>query len=177
MKQFILGKVSDKLTEFLEKEYGAEQIQPVDYLLYNARQQVMNLFYPEAVEKITEESGFSPEADEEVSQRFDEMIDKYDREEAGSQYSQYRFVKESPEGAKAVFYVTVEKNTGFVLPQYEWDESAKAMEEISEEEYRFFNRIIRDILLAPYGWAENLKDDQETYERFITTKEYWDSMC
>lgn len=177
MSQFVLSQCVPKMEALLQEEYHAEKIAPVDYILYNARQQVLNLFYSEAMGKIMEESGFSPEMGEEESLHFDEMVERFDREEAKSEYLQYRFAKQAPDSAKVIFYVTIEKNTGFVLAQYEWDEEAEQPDEVTDEDYRFFNIILKDILLAPYGWVENLQDYPETYERFTITKEFWDSVC
>ena len=177
MEEFILGTVSGKMEEFLKEKYQAEQIEPVDYLLYNTRQQVLNLFYPEDMEKITEESRFSPEAGEEESLRFDEMVETFDRETAKSEYTQYRFSRETAGGAKAIFYITVEKNTGFVMTQYEWDEEAEQPEEISDEDYNSLNLIMRDILLTPYSWVENLEQYPAAWERYQTTKCFWDEFC
>ena len=115
MNQNITCKTVQELEEFLREHYHAEQIEPVEYLLYNARQQVLNLFYPEQMQQISEQVGFSPEADEEISALFDCMTETFDRETAKSCYVQYRFEQSAPEGAQAVFYITVERNTGFVF--------------------------------------------------------------
>lgn len=109
MNQNITCKTVQELEEFLREHYHAEQIEPVEYLLYNARQQVLNLFYPEQMQQISEQVGFSPEADEEISALFDCMTETFDRETAKSCYVQYRFEQTAPEGAQAVFYITVER--------------------------------------------------------------------
>ena len=109
MNQNITCKTVQELEEFLRENYHAEQIEPVEYLLYNARQQVLNLFYPEQMQQISEQVGFSPEADEEISALFDCMTETFDRETAKSCYVQYRFEQTAPEGAQAVFYITVER--------------------------------------------------------------------
>ena len=149
MNQNITCKTVQELEEFLREHYHAEQIEPVEYLLYNARQQVLNLFYPEQMQQISEQVGFSPEADEEISALFDCMTETFDRETAKSCYIQYRFEQTAPEGAQAVFYITVERNTGFVLPQFEWASDGQEQEfpDVSEEDYRYFNRIMREIVL------------------------------
>ena len=60
MNQNITCKTVQELEEFLREHYHAEQIEPVEYLLYNARQQVLNLFYPEQMQQISEQVGFLP---------------------------------------------------------------------------------------------------------------------
>ena len=97
MNQNITCKTVQELEEFLREHYHAEQIEPVEYLLYNARQQVLNLFYPEQMQQISEQVGFSPEADEEISALFDCMNETFDRETAKSCYVQYRFEQTAPE--------------------------------------------------------------------------------
>ena len=74
MNQNLTCKTVQELEEFLREHYHAEQIEPVEYLLYNARQQVLNLFYPEQMQQISEQVGFSPEADEEISALFDRLF-------------------------------------------------------------------------------------------------------
>ena len=111
-----------ELEQYLQTQYGAAAIEPVDYLLYNARQQLLNLFYPEVVGQLAALCGYTPDASEEVTALLDELLAQYDSQTLQSDYAQYRFVRTAPQGTRAVFYVTVERNTGFVLPQYEWEE-------------------------------------------------------
>lgn len=120
MEETIGCKTVQQLETFLQEEYHAQPVEPVDYLLYNARQQMLNLFYPQQMQQLAEQIGFGPESDEEVCALFDCLTETFDRETAGSRYVQYRFTQTLPEGVQAVFYVTVERVTGFVLPQFEW---------------------------------------------------------
>ena len=46
MQQPIPFHTVQELEVYLQDQYGAAAIEPVDYLLYNARQQLLNLFYP-----------------------------------------------------------------------------------------------------------------------------------
>lgn len=179
MNQNITCKTVQELEEFLREHYHAEQIEPVEYLLYNARQQVLNLFYPEQMQQISEQVGFSPEADEEISVLFDCMTETFDRETAKSCYVQYRFEQTAPEGAQAVFYITVERNTGFVLPQFEWASDGQEQEfpDVSEEDYRYFNRIMREIVLYQGVSEQDIRENSPKYERYQIAKEFWDSVC
>ena len=111
-----------ELEQYLQTQYGAAAIEPVDYLLYNARQQLLNLFYPEVVGQLAALCGYTPDASEEVTALLDELLAQYDSQTLQSDYAQYRFAHTALQGTRAVFYVTVERNTGFVLPQYEWEE-------------------------------------------------------
>ena len=148
-------------------------------LAYNARQQVLNLFYPEQMQQISEQVGFSPEADEEISALFDCMTETFDRETAKSCYVQYRFEQTAPEGAQTVFYITVERNTGFVLPQFEWASDGQEQEfpDVSEEDYRYFNRIMREIVLYQGVSEQDIRGNSLKYERYQIAKEFWDSVC
>lgn len=120
MEETIGCKTVQQLETFLQEEYHAQPVEPVDYLLYNARQQMLNLFYPQQMQQLAEQIGFGPESDEEICALFDCLTETFDRETAGSRYVQYCFTQTLPEGVQAVFYVTVERVTGFVLPQFEW---------------------------------------------------------
>lgn len=179
MNQNITCKTVQELEEFLREHYHAEQIEPVEYLLYNARQQVLNLFYPEQMQQISEQVGFSPEADEEISALFDCMTENFDRETAKSCYVQYRFEQTAPEGAQTVFYITVERNTGFVLPQFEWasDSLEQEFPDVSEEDYRYYNRIMREIVLYQGVSEQDIRENSPKYERYQIAKEFWDSVC
>ncbi len=44
MEETIGCKTVQQLETFLQEEYHAQPVEPVDYLLYNARQQMLNLF-------------------------------------------------------------------------------------------------------------------------------------
>ncbi len=175
MNQDTSCKTVQELTAFLQSEYNAAAIEPIDYLLYNARQQVLNLFYPQQMERMMEQSGFSPEMGEEESAAFDQLTETFDRETACSQYVQYTFDTQAPDGAQARFYVTIEEKTGFVLPQFEWIQ--EEMEEVSEEDYRFFNRIMRDIVLYQGVSDEDIRTNSQRYQRYLISIEFWDSVC
>lgn len=108
MEETIGCKTVQQLETFLQEEYHAQPVEPVDYLLYNARQQMLNLFYPQQMQQLAEQIGFGPESDEEICALFDCLTETFDRETAGSRYVQYRFTQTLPEGVQAVFYVTVE---------------------------------------------------------------------
>lgn len=179
MNQNINCRTVQELEAFLKDKYHAEQIEPLDYLLYNARQQVLNLFYPEQMQQISEQIGFSPEADEEVSALFDVLTETFDQETANSCYVQYRFEQTAPEGAQAVFYITLERNTGFVLPQFEWasDGMEDVFPEVSEEDYRFLNRIMREIVLYQGVSEQDIRENSPKFERYQIAKEFWDSVC
>lgn len=109
MEETIGCKTVQQLETFLQEEYHAQPVEPVDYLLYNARQQMLNLFYPQQMQQLAEQIGFGPESDEEVCALFDCLTETFDRETAGSRYVQYCFTQTLPEGVQAVFYVTVER--------------------------------------------------------------------
>lgn len=91
MEETIGCKTVQQLETFLQEEYHAQPVEPVDYLLYNARQQMLNLFYPQQMQQLAEQIGFGPESDEEVCALFDCLTETFDRETAGSRYVQYRF--------------------------------------------------------------------------------------
>lgn len=175
MSEQIVSRTVQELEQWLKERYCAEQIEPVEYLLYNARQQVLNLFYPHQIQQISDKIGFSPEADEEVSALFDEMTEQFDMETAKSCYAQYRFEQTAPGGAHAVFYITLERNTGFVLPQFEW--SDEEMPEVCEEDYRYFNQTMREIVLYQGVSEQDVVQNTPKYERYQIAKEFWDSVC
>lgn len=180
MCETIPCRTVEELEGFLQGQYGAAEIQPVDYLLYNARQQVLNLFYPAEMEEITSASGFSPECSEVESAIFDQMVEIFDLTEAKSQYVQYFFTATAPEGAQADFYITLERKTGFVLPQFEWhtEDGTDALDvDVSDGDYRFFNGIMRDIVLYQGVSAEDIAANSGKYQRYQISKEFWDSMC
>ena len=54
-----------ELAELLERKYGAQLTPAPDYILYNGRQQLLNLYYPQEIERITEQTGFTPDSPEE----------------------------------------------------------------------------------------------------------------
>lgn len=168
-----------ELESFLQSEYGAIEIQPVDYLIYNARQQVLNLFYPQEMEEIVNVSGFSPECSEEESALFDSMVEVFDLTEVKSEYVQYSFTVNAPEGAAAEFYITIERKTGFVLPQFEWrtDGADEFDFNVSDDDYRFLNRIMRDIVIFQGVSEDDVKNDTDKYQRYMVSKEFWDSVC
>ena len=164
----------EQLEQFLQQQYAAQPIEPVDYLLYNTRHQMLQLFYPQQVEELVESTGFSPDADEITAAIFDAAVENLDAELC-SQYVQYRFAQTAPAGTPAVFYVTIEKNTGFVLPQYEWGSDDIA--EVLDEDYRYFNCILRDILLYQGASEEDIAQNSPRYQRYCIAKEFWDSVC
>ena len=51
MEETIGCKTVQQLETFLQEEYHAQPVEPVDYLLYNARQQMLNLFYPQQMQQ------------------------------------------------------------------------------------------------------------------------------
>lgn len=71
MEETIGCKTVQQLETFLQEEYHAQPVEPVDYLLYNARQQMLNLFYPQQMQQLAEQIGFGPESDEEICALFD----------------------------------------------------------------------------------------------------------
>lgn len=175
MNQEAHSRSVEELEHFLQQTYHAEQTEPVEYLLYNARQQMLNLFYPAEMEKMIEKTGFSPEADDEILSAFDSLTEEFDRNQLSSQYVQYSFQQTSPEGLEAVFYITIERNTGFVLPQFEW--VSDEIQEISEEDYRFFNRIMRNIVLYQGVSEQDTCENSPRFQRYQVSKEFWDSVC
>ena len=172
-------KTVQQLETFLQEEYHAQPVEPVDYLVYNARQQMLNLFYPQQMQQLAEQIGFGPESDEEVCALFDCLTETFDRETAGSQYVQYRFTQTLPEGVQAVFYVTVERVTGFVLPQFEWasEEMEDGFPDVSEESYRLLNRIMRSIVLYQGVSEQDVQENTPRYRRYETAREFWNSVC
>ena len=62
MEETIGCKTLQQLETFLQEEYHAQPVEPVDYLLYNARQQMLNLFYPQQMQQLAEQIGFGPES-------------------------------------------------------------------------------------------------------------------
>ena len=164
----------EQLERFLQQQYGAAAMEPVDYLLYNARNQMLQLYYPQQVEELVETTGFSPDADEITAAIFDAAVENLDRE-LGAQYVQYRFACIAPRGTPVVFYVTVERTTGFVLPQYEWGRDA--IDEVPVEDARYFNGILRDILLYQGASEEDIARNSPRYRRYCVAKEFWDSVC
>ena len=137
-------------------------------------------FILEQMQQISEQVGFSPEADAEISVLFDCMTVTFDRETAESCDVQYRFEQTAPEGAQAVFYITVERNTAFfVLPQFEWasDSLEQEFPDVSEEDYRDYNRIMREIVLYQGVSEQDIRENSPKYERYQIAKEFWDSVC
>ena len=57
MEETIGCKTVQQLETFLQEEYHAQPVEPVDYLLYNARQQMLNLFYPQQMQQLAEQIG------------------------------------------------------------------------------------------------------------------------
>lgn len=76
-----------ELEQYLQTQYGAAAIEPVDYLLYNARQQLLNLFYPEVVGQLAALCGYTPDASEEVTALLDELLAQYDSQTLQSDYA------------------------------------------------------------------------------------------
>lgn len=98
MQQPIPFHTVQELEQYLQTQYGAAAIEPVDYLLYNARQQLLNLFYPEVVGQLAALCGYTPDASEEVTALLDELLAQYDSQTLQSDYAQYRFVRTAPQG-------------------------------------------------------------------------------
>ena len=178
MEETIGCKTVQQLETFLQEEYHAQPVEPVDYLLYNARQQMQQL---------AEQIGFGPESDEEVCALFDCLTETFDRETAGSRYVQYRFTQTLPEGVQAVFYVTVERVTGFVLPQFEWvsegngegvgESFPEGFPEVSEQSYRLLNQTMRSIVLYQGVSEQDILQNPPRYQRYETAREFWNSVC
>lgn len=162
-----------QLEEHLQSRYGAVPIEPVDYLLYNARQQLLNIYYPEAVGQLAALCGYTPDASEEVSALLDELLAQYDRDTLQSEYRQYRFAASGPQGTHATFYVTIERNTGFVLPQYELEELT-APEQMPQQDMEQFNAILRDLLLYQGASQEDIATNSERWQRYQVMASYWD---
>ena len=80
-----------ELAKLLERKYSAQLAPAPDYILYNGRQQLLNLYYPQEIERITEQTGFTPDSPEEVSELFDRLVEQFDRETAQSHYLYYTF--------------------------------------------------------------------------------------
>ena len=158
-----------ELEQYLQTQYGAAAIEPVDYLLYNARQQLLNLFYPEVVGQLAALCGYTPDASEEVTALLDELLVQYDSQTLQSDYAQYRFVRTAPQGTRAVFYVTVERNTGFVLPQYEWEEEPA---ELTQEDAADLNGVLKDILLYQGASESDIRQETDRWQRYKVMKEY-----
>ena len=77
MEETIGCKTVQQLETFLQEEYHAQPVEPVDYLLYNARQQMLNLFYPQQMQQLAEQIGFGPESDEEICALFDCLAETF----------------------------------------------------------------------------------------------------
>lgn len=174
MQQPIPFHTVQELEVYLQDQYGAAAIEPVDYLLYNARQQLLNLFYPEVVGQLAALCGYTPDASEEVTALLDELLAQYDSQTLQSDYAQYRFAHTAPQGTRAVFYVTVERNTGFVLPQYEWEEEPA---ELTQEDAADLNGVLKDILLYQGASESDIQQETDRWQRYKVMKEYWDSVC
>lgn len=132
------------------------------------------------METLTAISGFSPECSEEESAIFDQMVEIFDQTEVQSQYVQYFFTAAAPEGAQADFYIIVERKTCFVLPQFEWHTEGEEDTfdvDVSDGDYRFFNCIMRDIVLYQGVSPEDIAANSEKYQRYQISKEFWESMC
>ena len=187
MEETIGCKTVQQLETFLQEEYHAQPVEPVDYLLYNARQQMLNLFYPQQMQQLAEQIGFGPESDEEVCALFDCLTETFDRETAGSRYVQYRFTQTLPEGVQAVFYVTVERVTGFVLPQFEWasegngegvgESFLEGFPDVSEQSYRLLNQTMRSIVLYQGVSEQDILQNTPRYQRYETAHEFCNSVC
>ena len=95
---------------------------------------------------------------------------------AGNGYAQNTLLDLSMEN-KTVDEVLseIQKNTGFVLPQYEWGSDDIA--EVPDEDYRYFNCILRDILLYQGASEEDIAQNSPRYQRYCIAKEFWDSVC
>ena len=104
----------------------------------------------------------------------DELLAQYDSQTLQSDYAQYRFVRTAPQGTRAVFYVTVERNTGFVLPQYEWEEEPA---ELTQEDAADLNGVLKDILLYQGASESDIRQETDRWQRYKVMKEYWDSVC
>ena len=174
MQQPIPFHTVQELEVYLQDQYGAAAIEPVGYLLYNARQQLLNLFYPEVVGQLAALCGYTPDASEEVTALLDELLEQYDSQTLQSDYVQYRFPYTAPQGTQAVFYVTVERNTGFVLPQYEW---AEEPETLTQEDAADLNGVLKDILLYQGASEKDIRQQTDRWQRYKAMKEYWDSVC
>ena len=49
--------------------------------------------------------------------------------------------------------------------------------EVSDEDYRYFNCILRDILLYQGASEEDIVQNSPRYQRYCIAKEFWDSVC
>ena len=148
---------------------------------------MLNLFYPQQMQQLAEQIGFGPESDEEICALFDCLTETFDRETAGSRYVQYCFTQTLPEGVQAVFYVTVERVTGFVLPQFEWasegngegvgESFPEEFPEVSEQSYRLLNQTMRSIVLYQGVSEQDILQNTPRYQRYETAREFWNSVC
>ena len=164
MEETIGCKTVQQLETFLQEEYHAQQMQ-----------------------QLAEQIGFGPESDEEICALFDCLTETFDRETAGSRYVQYCFTQTLPEGVQAVFYVTVERVTGFVLPQFEWasegngegvgESFPEEFPEVSEESYRLLNQTMRSIVLYQGVSEQDILQNTPRYQRYETAREFWNSVC
>ena len=118
--------------------------------------------------------GYTPDASEEVTALLDELLAQYDSQTLQSDYAQYRFAHTALQGTRAVFYVTVERNTGFVLPQYEWEEEPA---ELTQEDAVDLNGVLKDILLYQGASESDIQQETDRWQRYKVMKEYWDSVC
>lgn len=144
-------------------------------------------FYPQQMQQLAEQIGFGPESDEEICALFDCLTETFDRETAGSRYVQYCFTQTLPEGVQAVFYVTVERVTGFVLPQFEWasegngegvgESFPEEFPEVSEQSYRLLNQTMRSIVLYQGVSEQDILQNTPRYQRYETAREFWNSVC
>lgn len=164
-----------ELTELLERKYSAQLTSAPDYILYNGRQQLLNLYYPQEMQRITEQTGFTPDSPEEVSELFDRLVEEFDRETAQSQYLYYTFGYRAGQGAQVLFTILLEENTGLVIPSYEM--ANPSAEELSEEDWRELNRILREIALYQGCPEEDRQQNTDRWQRFLAAREYWDSVC
>ena len=164
-----------KLAELLERKYSAQLAPAPDYILYNGRQQLLNLYYPQEIERITEQTGFTPDCPEEVSELFDRLVEHFDRDTAQSHYLYSTFEYRAAQGTQVLFTILLEENTGLVIPSYEMaDPSA---EDFPEEDWRELNRILREIALYQGCPEQDRQQNTDRWQRFLSAQEYWDSVC
>ena len=164
-----------ELAELLENKYSAQLTSAPDYILYNGRQQLLNLYYPQEIQRITEQTGFTPDSPEEVSELFDQLVEQFDRDVAQSHYLYYTFGYHAGQGTHVIFTVLLEENTGLVIPSYEMaDPNA---EDFPEEDWRELNGILREVALYQGCPEQDRQQNTDRWQRFLAAQEYWDSVC
>ena len=164
-----------ELAELLEHKYSAQLAPAPDYILYNGRQQLLNLYYPQEIERITEQTGFTPDCPEEVSELFDRLVEQFDRETAQSHYLYYTFEYRAEQGTAVLFTILLEENTGLVIPSYEMADPNT--EDFPEEDWRELNRILLEIALYQGCPEQDRQQNTDRWQRFLSAQEYWDSVC